>query len=135
MALFTFQQWQQIFTDDFLSIELLEPVTWQRQDGSGNIKVVNGVPLTTPVAQAFCRELTKDELFSERLVVATDRVILAGEATRWHFLVAAIAPNTARKGDIIIEQDGVTMWVVWKVQTMSARTRYRLTCIKQSALQ
>ena len=116
--------------DDFLLVDGLEPVTWQRLNSEGN---EDAPVLSIAIEYALRRAMVKDMLFSERLITAEDRIILTGEVTRWHFQKKAIAPYTARKGDLVVDGDGVK-WAVWEVDTQTFRTRYRLICVRHSQL-
>lgn len=112
---------------DFLLVDELEPITWRRFDDDGN--VINN----TAVTYALRRAAKKDLLFSERLVTGNDRVIVASEVVKWHFQVSAVAPQVPRKGDLIIDGDGV-VWAIWEVTTETFRTRYKCVCTRHSAL-
>ena len=118
MAVMTNAYLRQRFAEDFLRVNLLEPVIWARPDDQGIESITIEIP------QALMRASVKD-------IIIDHVVISAKDVTFWHcpsvqFQNAGIRP---RKDDLIYQSDG-TLWLVYKVELQTGRTRYRLTCIR-----
>lgn len=120
----TYLEMQAWFEQDFLSIDLLEAVQFQRLDKTGTVTHLANVPF------ALRRAMTNQLEVQERLISSSEFLLSAAKTTFWHVLVRYLAPLEPYKGDLLIDQFAVR-WVIWKVETQTAMTRYRLTCIRE----
>ncbi len=110
---------QEALAADFLLVDGLEAVTFQRPSEAGD------VASSAPVAQALRRAATLTMVVGNVLTTSS-------EAVAWHIpaLDLATFDPGPRKGDIVLDGDGAR-WVVWTVELLTLRTRYKLTCIRE----
>lgn len=103
---------------DFLRVDGLEPVRYQRLNEAGT------PTLEVLVPKALARAT------SERLVVG-DRIIAPSGMLVWHVPAAALGSLEPRQGDLILTVDRPGAWVVHVHELQTLRTRWRFTCVAQ----
>lgn len=120
----TYEEMQAWFESDFLSVDLLEPVEFQKLNKSGDPILV------VPIEFALRRAMSNKMLIEERLISSSEFLMSAAKTTIWHILVSALPEIEPTKGNILIDRFNVR-WVIWQVETQTAMTRYKLTCIRE----
>jgi hypothetical protein len=114
--------------DDFLLVDGLEPVQWQRLDDAG------AVSQSVDIEKALFRASKKDLLFSERLVTGNQRIIVASDVRKIHCRQVDLGIFVPRKGDLIVRIKDSSLWVYWSIDDDTFDTRFNGVCIRHSAL-
>lgn len=117
----------QQFADDFMTVDGLEVVHYQRYTETGvlvfDITIGTEDDLEEPAA--LRRASAEDVLIHERLIDAS-------QITIWHTLTKIITRTgiEPRDGDVIIDNT-LVRWVVGKIETQTFGVRYRFTCTRE----